>query len=686
MDKRIISEVSILVLLIMVSAASITVGSAVKSYAQLASNYAISDTIKISEGTCAIAVNPYSDIIYVTNPIASRISAINGTTNSMITSFPAGSIPCGIAVNPDTDVIYVTSENSNMLYVIDSSTKLIKGTIDVIHPYEIAVNSKTNKVYVTSDIANKLYVIDGLTNNVLTILDISQPCGVAVNDHKNKVYVTSEDTNSLYVIDGSFDKVLHKIDVGTIPRGVAVNADTNMIYVTNQGSNTLSVIDGSKDILANTINVGKSPLRIAVNPTNNTIYVTNLSSNTLSVIDGFTNKVNTLTVQQPYELAVNSKTDKAYVTDQLTNTVYVIERSAIKPSLHPVQVPKNAPVDLSKDPSKIKYKNSYPHTDWLASGIYLLYRTEYQFNTDKVDPMDWKFKYTINDTNGHAKSELLWVNIPDNAPGGHNELVNSLLADGGNILGDALWLGKSKFEEIKQGKENKVMEDIMKIDNMTLPVYKINITHSLGNSSLVIDKHTGIIVNLNFKNDQYTLRMNLLETNANTELSSVMKSLSLLDQLKTKSVEAAQKDSSQNTTGTATAPFDSTHEHAALKVFINGKAIDFSQPKYQLKSRYIHFENGDGTTVHRHAKGVDLGLLFETIGIKFTSDCFIMDDGTKYCNDSKHALKFFVNGAQNNMYNKYVIKSGDRILISYPSNGPDEIKQLNIVKNLTIAR
>ena len=43
------------------------------------------------------------------------------------------------------------------------------------------------------------------------------------------------------------------------------------------------------------------------------------------------------------------------------------------------------------------------------------------------------------------------------------------------------------------------------------------------------------------------------------------------------------------------------HEHASLLVRIFGDKFDFSVPSYQIKSSWIHFEESDGTTIHRHA-------------------------------------------------------------------------------------
>jgi hypothetical protein len=131
----------------------------------------------------------------------------------------------------------------------------------------------------------------------------------------------------------------------------------------------------------------------------------------------------------------------------------------------------------------------------------------------------------------------------------------------------------------------------------------------------------------------------------------------------------------------------STHEHSAFKLFINGQRVDFSQPPYQLKSQYVHFEGGDGDTIHKHATGVDIGFLFETIGMKFTSECLTMNNGTQYCNEGNNTLKFFVNGARNSMYNNYVLKDDDKILLSYGSEEQQQIdEQLKTVESLAIKK
>ncbi|MGH9909891.1 MAG: hypothetical protein ACRD32_04560, partial [Nitrososphaerales archaeon] len=78
--------------------------------------------------------------------------------------------------------------------------------------------------------------------------------------------------------------------------------------------------------------------------------------------------------------------------------------------------------------------------------------------------------------------------------------------------------------------------------------------------------------------------------------------------------------------------------------------------------------------IHRHATGVDLGFLFESFKMKFDSQCVTLGNGTSYCDEGDKTLKFFVNGVRNDMYGKYVLKDGDKILISYGKETQEQIE------------
>ena len=85
------------------------------------------------------------------------------------------------------------------------------------------------------------------------------------------------------------------------------------------------------------------------------------------------------------------------------------------------------------------------------------------------------------------------------------------------------------------------------------------------------------------------------------------------------------------------------HEHASLLVRIFGDKLDFSSPAYQIKSSWIHFEDSDGTTIHRHSSGVALGYLFGSMNFGVNDECFAFPDGREFCTNEDYSLKYYIN-------------------------------------------
>ena len=118
----------------------------------------------------------------------------------------------------------------------------------------------------------------------------------------------------------------------------------------------------------------------------------------------------------------------------------------------------------------------------------------------------------------------------------------------------------------------------------------------------------------------------------------------------------------------------SEHSHAALLVKIFGDTFEFASPAFQIKSSWIHFEGNDGTTIHKHATGVKLGYLFETLAIGLDDQCYVFPDGKQFCSNEDYKLKLFVNEEQVPDIREYDIMEGDRVLIVYGAETPEEIE------------
>jgi len=118
----------------------------------------------------------------------------------------------------------------------------------------------------------------------------------------------------------------------------------------------------------------------------------------------------------------------------------------------------------------------------------------------------------------------------------------------------------------------------------------------------------------------------------------------------------------------------SEHSHASILVKIFGDTFDFDGPAFQIKSPWIHFEGRDGSTMHKHATGVTLGYLFDTLAIGLDDQCYVFPDGKSYCTQEDYTLNFFINEEQVSDITDYEISEGDRILIVYGGETPEELE------------
>lgn len=125
----------------------------------------------------------------------------------------------------------------------------------------------------------------------------------------------------------------------------------------------------------------------------------------------------------------------------------------------------------------------------------------------------------------------------------------------------------------------------------------------------------------------------------------------------------------------------STHIHADFAIFLDGEEITPLPEQYFVASPYVHVETGPGvgTVIHMHATNVPLKMFFDSLGMKFNSECFEVGRDNRYCNYGDNTLKMFLKHSnatweQNFEYGKYVFQDLDKILITYGDETDEEIQ------------
>ena len=281
-----------------------------------------SNTVVLGVQATAMAVNPYTNTIYITSSGSNNVTVFDGATNASST-VAAGTAPQAVAINTVTNKIYAGNTGSNNVTVIDGVTSATTTVAVGTKPVAIDVNPVTNQIYVVNQTSNNVTVIDGATNATSTVAVGTSPQDVAVDPVTNKIYVTNNGSNNVTVIDGATNAT-STVAVGTGPQALAVNPVANKIYVLNSGSSNVTVVDGATNATT-TVAAGTSPVSLAVNQVSNKIYVVNQGSNNLTVIDGTSNNTTTVgTGTHPSGVAVNPVTNEIYVSNIFDNDVSVL--------------------------------------------------------------------------------------------------------------------------------------------------------------------------------------------------------------------------------------------------------------------------------------------------------------------------------------------------------------------------
>ena len=177
----------------------------------------LTSTIEITS-TRNIAVNPYTNNIYITNYVNDTVSVISGLAGNTLYNINVGRNPQGIAINPETNMIYVTNLNDDTVSVIDGDTGEVIDNIQVqSNPFDIAVNSNTNMIYVAHMFSDFATIINGTSEKITTVQIGPDSRSVAVNLNTNRIYFSDFSSDSVSVIDGLQNKVIFGITYRSNP-------------------------------------------------------------------------------------------------------------------------------------------------------------------------------------------------------------------------------------------------------------------------------------------------------------------------------------------------------------------------------------------------------------------------------------------------------------------------------------
>lgn len=269
---------------------------------------------------------------------------------------PSARVAIASAVNPATNMVYVVdsgppqSTGKGTLFAVNGASNSIVSTLPGLDgPVAVDVDSGTNTIYIANVNTNKVSVVSGTSNALVATIPVgASPSAVAVDQTTHTVYVANSKDGTVSVINGTTNAVTATIPVGVTGLDlIAVDPVLNQIYLaSNQGySEGIAVIDGKSGGLGTTLYLKNTPQALAIDPATHTLYaesnettVTRVTSSTqVDVIDEMTGAYTRTIIVPGFVnspgLAFDSTTSLLYAGNNTSRAVDVVNQQRVKTSV-----------------------------------------------------------------------------------------------------------------------------------------------------------------------------------------------------------------------------------------------------------------------------------------------------------------------------------------------------------------
>lgn len=140
----------------------------------------------------------------------------------------------------------------------------------------------------------------------------------------------------------------------------------------------------------------------------------------------------------------------------------------------------------------------------------------------------------------------------------------------------------------------------------------------------------------------------------------------------------------QNTSSQESSPSShvSTPVKAAFLIYTNNVKRTFAASMYHRRSSEVYLLPDNPQIVYVTQAGITWGMFFQTLPMSVSPECLITGTKETFCTGSQGALRFFINGEEDNDALERAIAANDRLLISYGLSSELELShQIQAVPN-----
>jgi YVTN family beta-propeller protein len=190
-------------------------------------------TLKVGEEPEGVTTSLDGKFVYVTSEQDGEIFVIDTEARKVLKSFKVGNRPRSVGFFPDGKKAYVTRENDGALSVLDTVKhaktgeivieKPVQGKPDPVKPMKVILSSDGKVAYVSTGRGKKVFMIDTATDKVTGSIEVGQrPWGIGLSPDGKFLYTANGPSNDVSVVDLSTNMVIKQIKVGESPWGILI--------------------------------------------------------------------------------------------------------------------------------------------------------------------------------------------------------------------------------------------------------------------------------------------------------------------------------------------------------------------------------------------------------------------------------------------------------------------------------
>jgi YVTN family beta-propeller protein len=187
------------------------------------------DTFKVGAEPEGVSLHPGGSLVYVTSEGEGAVFVVD-VARKVVKSVKVGPRPRSIAFLPDGSRAYVPSENGGTLSMIDTKRLATVKTINLgegIRPMGTVMARDGKHLYVSTGRSKMVFIVDTATNQVVGSVEAGQrPWGIVLSPDGKTIYTANGPSNDVSIIDIATKQVTKKIPVGRGPWGIALVEQT----------------------------------------------------------------------------------------------------------------------------------------------------------------------------------------------------------------------------------------------------------------------------------------------------------------------------------------------------------------------------------------------------------------------------------------------------------------------------